>query len=301
MWIVLALMVRLLWAGTNATDQILSRIHPRHKTLAALVLQFTCYVPCAAVAWAFAGSFVLSTELVLYCAVAVVAGIAGMIPYLVILQGEESYNVVPYLELTPVFFIALAYIANGEVLAPIQLAGAVIVILSGFLFSWDFENTHFKVKPLIYLSASSLCWAGFQYAMSRAQAIAGGVWPVLALQYTLASIIGLALFTIFGDVRKTVVETLVATKGRSSFPALLTSVLEVAANGCLLLAFRYAPTPDHVAALSGVQPLFSFALALPLARLFPRHFSKMTLDQQALAKLTLIISIGFGVYLLNRH
>jgi hypothetical protein len=79
---------------------------------------------------------------------------------------------------------------------------------------------------------------------------------------------------------------------------LSTRTLALLAFITLLQAFRLAPTLGHVAGFSGAQPIFSFALAFPLARFFPRHFTKVTFDREVRLKMLLILSIAAGAYLL---
>jgi hypothetical protein len=80
-----------------------------------------------------------------------------------------------------------------------------------------------------------------------------------------------------------------------------TNSLDLLSFCAILWAFRLAPTLGHVAGLSGTQPIFSFALAWPLAKFFPAHFSKVNFDHEAMAKMLLILFIFGGVYLLAAH
>jgi hypothetical protein len=148
------------------------------------------------------------------------------------------------------------------------------------------------------LALASLLFAFYQYCASQANVYAD-IWGVAACYYFGMSLIGFVLFLILKYVRKTVLETLIRTKGKTAILALSTNTLDILALGTLLLAFRYAPTLGHVAALSGIQPLFSLGLAVPLAKFFPSHFEKIAFDRQLMIKMALIVFIFFGVCLLS--
>jgi len=297
MWIVFALLVRLIWAGTNAVDQVLARVHPKHNVLAAMTIQYMCFLPFAGIGYFLASPFTLHAPFIFYCLGAILGMAIGGIPYFIALRREEAYNVTPYLELTPVFLIGFAYLFKHETLTATQLAGAAIIIASGFLFSWDFAHGRFKTSIFLLLASSSLAWATYQFCVSQAEPLAG-MWGIDACYYLGMSCIGFTLFATHKEVRETILTTFTRTRGNSALLAFATNILDISGLAVLLLAFRYAPTIGHVAAVSGAQPIFSFLLTLPLARLYPQHFAQATLDLAALGKLTLIFFIFFGVYLL---
>jgi drug/metabolite transporter (DMT)-like permease len=298
MWIFLALLVRLIWASTNAVDQVLSRAHPKHSTIAALVVQYICFLPFAIIACLLSGSLQFHSAFLLFVLGGILGATFALIPYLRALQLEQAYDVVPYLELTPVFLIVFAYLFKAETLTSTQLVGAIIVIGSGFAFSWDFARGHFKGIVFALLTLASFLFALYQYSLSQAN-LYNDIWGVAACYYFGMSVIGLILFMALKNVREIVIETFVQTKGRTAILALSTNTLDIFAMATLLLAFRYAPTLGHVAALSGIQPLFSFLLAIPLAKIFPSHFEKVVFGRERFIKMALIIFIFFGVYLLS--
>ncbi|MDR3450669.1 MAG: EamA family transporter [Alphaproteobacteria bacterium] len=298
LWLLFALLARLFWAGTNATDQILSRIHPKHATMAAIILGYLCYLPFAGAILVFAPPFAVTLPYILYCMGGAFCSAVACVPYFRVLQRHEAYDTTPYFELTPVFLIGLSFLLKGEVLDAAQLAGAAIVIVSGFLFSWDFERGHFRLRILAQLSLSCLMWAFYLYCMSQAEALAG-VWGATLGFYTCLIGVGFALLLIYRDVSQVIVATFTASKGVSLGLALGTTILEFLGLCSLLLAFHYAPTIGHVAALSGTQPVFSFLLAVVLGKCCSAHYAKMTVDHAMAAKLFLIACIAGGVYLLS--
>jgi hypothetical protein len=46
MWVFLALLSRLAWAGCNASDQVLSRAHKKYQARSAFFLQMCVFAVC---------------------------------------------------------------------------------------------------------------------------------------------------------------------------------------------------------------------------------------------------------------
>ncbi len=297
MWILFALLARFFWACMNAIDQVLARAHPRHKVLAAIAVESLPAFPVSIAIYLFLGVPALKAQLLFYSFASVVAVVLGAIPYYMALRHEHAHNVTPYLELTPVFVILLAYFFKGEILTHEQMAGAALVILSGVLFSWDFTRGRFKLGIFAILAVASLLFAFYQYSVSQAQPL-GGVWLVAACFYFGRSMISVAILFCMPEVRKTILGTFVRSKGKTLLLACIINVFSILGLASLLLAFRYAPTIGHVAGLSGAQPIISFLLAIPLAIMFPKHFSKIKFNRATFTKMSLVIFIALGIYLL---
>lgn len=297
MWVVFAILARVFWAMTNAVDQVLARAHPAQGPYAALILEFLGRLPCAVIIYLLCGPFRMPASGAIYAAGAVLGITLGLLPYFITLRREHAHDVTPYLELTPVFLIILAYVFKGEILTPTQLAGAAIVVVSGFLFSWDFTHGHFKTAIFAVLALASLFFAFQQYYLSQAEVFAG-IWAAAAYYYFGCGLVGLTVFLAWKDLRKTVISTLVRSRGKTALLTLATNILSMLGIVTLLQAFRLAPTLGHVAALSGTQPIFSFALAWPLAKYLPGHFSEITFDRARLVKLISVGAIAVGICLL---
>jgi drug/metabolite transporter (DMT)-like permease len=193
--------------------------------------------------------------------------------------------------------IGLAYIFRGETMTPLQLAGAAIVIGSGFLFSWDFMRGRFKLAIFGLLTVSSMLWAGYQFSLSEAGRFADP-WEAAACYYVATSVLGFLLFAVCRETRTVIIDTFHATRGQAVKLSLITNALDILALTTFLAALHQAPTIGHVAAVSGLQPIFSFFLAWPLAKVFPQHFSRPAMNRESFYKLALIGLICIGIYFL---
>lgn len=299
MWLFFALASRGLWAGGNAVDQILARAHPRHKILSVLTLEFCVYAPFAVIAYFLSGHIGWSPALFGLVGGGIVCYVLALLPYYRELQDEQAYNIIPYLETTPVFLTLFAMALYGERLSVLQMSGAAVVIACGVIFSWDFRYSKFKKKVLVMMTLSSLMFALYQLALKSATAY-GDVWAVTFYLSVGQFLVGAVLFLGLGKVRKSIIGTCKASGGRTVMLSAGVGAASFLAQASLIFAFTIAPTTGHVAALSGTQPFFSFFLAMVLGRLLPQHYEPMAMGRELKWKMFLLAGIFFGVYLLAK-
>lgn len=298
MWLFAALASRILWSGCGAVDQVLTRMHARQKVLSVLVLNLCTYLPFGVIAYFLSGGVRWDIECMAWSIGGQFIALAAVAPYYHCVQQEQSYNIVPYFEFTPVFLLIIAGIFLGEVLSPVQMAGALIVIACGFAFSWDFAHGRIKKHILGWMCLSSLCYAVFQLCLKKAGAIEDAF--AVAFYVTVAEgIIGLLALAFLPRVRQSIVTTARGSSGRSLWLSCLTSGFAFMGLVSITYAFQHAPTAGHVAALSGTQPFFAFALAGVLGIWLPHHYERLSFTFETKVKLLLIAGIFLGVYLLS--
>jgi drug/metabolite transporter (DMT)-like permease len=300
MWVFFALASRFLWSGCGVLDQVLSRAHMRHRVLSTLTLQMCTYFPFALLAAHFSGNIHWSGELFLWVMVALIAYTLGMLPYYKGLQSEQAYNIVPYFELTPVFLTIFALTLRHEHMSLVQMAAALLVISCGFAFSWDFKHGKVKVKILAMMACSAFIF-GMQQFCIKSASVTEDAWTV-TFYYTLGqSFIGWLAFALYRPGRKEIIRACKATSGRTLLLAAGSGGFAFLALASLTYAFKIAPSTGHVAALSGIQPFFSFVLAVILGHRIPQHFEKFIMDREVKLKILLILGIFIGIYVLTKY
>jgi len=299
MWLFFALISRFLWSGGSAMDQVLSRAHCAHRTRSVVTLVYCAFLPFAACAYYLSAGTHVPPVLFFWVILGLLTHLLALLPYYKCLRQEQAYNIVPYMELTPVFLTILAMSLRHEHLTLLQISAALLVIFCGFAFSWDFEHGRVKKKILAYMALSSFLFAVTQFCIKSASALTD-VWTV-TFYFTLGqACVGLLMLAAFGRVRKTILNTCAATSGKTIFLALGSAFMSFLGFASITFAFKYAPTTGHVAALSGTQPFFSFLLAFPLAHLIPGHYEPVVRGRELHWKLFLLFGILFGIYLLGR-
>jgi drug/metabolite transporter (DMT)-like permease len=300
-WIFLALLSRFLWAGCNAIDQVLSRAHRDQKTAAVTALELAMDLPVALVALAMGDRHGLGAQtpaFFVWIAAAVVAQCFALVPYYKSMQEEEARDVVPYFALVPVFLTALAALVRHESFGPLRMAGAGLIVLCGFLFSWDFKRGALRPRALGLMAVSSFFYACVQFAMREAGEMADG-WTVAGYVLLGSAFAGFALLA-KPPVRRAVMEAARETRGATLLLALAGNTLTLLGDVALLAAFARAPTTGHVASLAGAQPFFLFFFTAALNRLFPRHYEKVALGREIRIKLLLLLGTLAGVWILAR-
>lgn len=297
MWLLFALLARFFWASANASDQILSRLTPGKFVLPSIICLYLACLPVVVLSYCLAGHMDYGMPWFLDTAAAALFAMVAIVPYILALRHEDAQNVTPYMELTPVFLILLAYCFRHETLTWLQGAAAVLIVSAAFLFSWDFAASRFNLRTFLRLSVTSILWAGMQFFWNEAL-IRSNAWAVCCLFYGLLFVVGVAGFLLLPRTRYAIIETYQKTRGMNIRLAFMTSLLDLAAIASVLFAFQNASSVARVAALSGTQPVFSFLLAIPLGYLLPRHFNKVPINKHTAYKLALILCIGAGVYML---
>lgn len=300
MWVFFALASRFLWSGCGVLDQVLSRAHTRHRVLSSLTLQMCTFFPFSLIACYLSGHVHWSGELFLWVMVALIAYTLGMLPYYKVLQSEQAYNIVPYFELTPVFLTLFALTLRHEHMSLVQIAAAMLVILCGFAFSWDFRHGKVKGKILAMMTCSAFIF-GMQQFCIKSASVAEDAWTV-TFYYTMGqSFIGWLMFAAYKPGRKEIIRACKATSGKTLLLAAGSGGFSFLALASLTYAFKIAPSTGHVAALSGTQPLFSFVLAAILGHRIPQHFETFIMDWEMKLKILLILGIFVGIYVLTKY
>ncbi len=297
MWLFFAILSRLLWAGNNFLQQFVSRAHAGQSTMAPVALLYVLDPPFAFIAYYIAGGPTWTPEMVPYCVAAVLICFLGFIPYMYSVRLESAHNVAPYLELTPVFVILLAIFFKHQHMSTLQGLAAFMIVASSFLFSWNFRAGRFK--PLVFglMLISAFCFALFQYWNAEAE-VRSNLWITVTLYYVGDFLIGMMLLFSSRQLQRDIITTCISTKGQSVLIGLLLNIIDFAAFASILAAYAHAPTYGQVAALSGLQSIFCFILAIPMGWLLPRYFSAVVFDREQYLKLFLIAIIIAGVYIL---
>ncbi len=297
LWLVLAIVSRLFWASTNFCEQILSRNLEQQGVFAPIVTTWVLGLPFVLIAWVLSGFAPWSLHMMMFCGLAVVAVFLGLLPYFYCLRKEPAQNVIPYLELTPVFLILLAALFKQQYLTVTQGIGVALIVVSSFLFSWDFREAKFKIPIVTMLSFSSFGFAVYFYSIAEAE-VEAPVWATASCFYFCEFVLGVILLSCSSKLRQGLLAACVADKRQTLCLGLIANCLEFCAFVSVLGAFAHAPSYGHVAALSGLQSIFCFFLAIPLGKWLPEYFTKIQFNREQVIKLSLIVTICAGVYLL---
>lgn len=294
LWLILAIVTRLLWALCNISDQYVSRYIGRESTMASVILFDLIGLPFITLLLLLRGfpETLLQNDIYPWMICGTLAAFMGLFPYLRSLQMDEARNVAPLHEMTPIFVMVLGWGVLHEMMAMQQFFGACIVIISGFLFMWDFNHNHFKLKLFILMAVSAFMFSISQLIL-RHLSLKIEVWDI-ALGFAIVSFLkGVLLLLCLPSARRHLFVSL-QRKNRGLFLAVGSSeISNRLAALCLITVFSLAPTAGHVAALSGTQPVFVMLLALLLGKLWSDHYTPLKWDRDTQVKL-LVLAVMIG-------
>lgn len=297
MWILLALVSRFLWSGCNAADQVVARAFKTENVKASMVVTSCMAMPFGLLALFLCDEVRWDTQILTWVGGAFLAYMTSLAAYFYCLKREEAYNIVPLMEMTPVFLIIISILLNGETLSKLQFAGAAIIIVCGFLFSWDFKQSRIKTHILWPVVWACFIFAIYQYCVRMASDHAD-VWNIVGILLLMESMAGFAALVLLPRVRDAIFSEATRKGSKTLYVVFSSNVMSFLALAALTTAFVQAPTTGHVAALSGAQPFFSYLLAFVLAYVWPRHYKKVTFDLEMKVKLLLLIVLFVGIDLL---
>lgn len=132
-WLLFAFSGPLLWAVSTHIDKYLVDRFFRDKSVAVLLV-FTAFVGLLALPFIWVHQDVppLSIGVIAFSGILYMS---AMFFYLQALQSEEASVVAPFYQATPLFGYVLGYLVLGEILSPMQMLGALLIVAGALLLS----------------------------------------------------------------------------------------------------------------------------------------------------------------------
>jgi drug/metabolite transporter (DMT)-like permease len=297
-WLLLAILARLLWAGTNLMDQYMVRYTAQQSGTAVLIIEFLVNLPVIICLICINGVPSMQAGILFWLIVGMLSNLMALIPYFLALKKDDAYNAIPIMELTPVVLTFLAWVVFGDKLNGTQLAGAAMIITGGFLFACDFKHGRFRLRTTLLMVASSVCFALYQLALrygAQNEAVANVVLVVFAGNFICA----LLMFVALPRQRALVIQSVRQSRGKILLVGFVEELMAISANICLVAAFAVAPRAGQVSALNASQPVFVLLISFALGFWLPRHYPKLVWDWEMKIKCLLLLVIAGGVILLK--
>jgi drug/metabolite transporter (DMT)-like permease len=298
-WLALAIITRFFWAGCNVIDQYVSRYFGEDGIFSVVIIDNMTAMISLPVLFVLAGhGLALAPAALLLTVAGAVLSMVAIFPYMRAMQIDDAHNVAPLFELTPVFVMILAWALLGETMSLRQSAGALMIIASGFSFTWDFNHNHLKKKTLALMAAASLMYAVCQLTMRH---VTQSEDPYgVAFYFTAGTVAtGIVLALRRRQCAAAVVAAIRQSRGKILALTALDEAFSRLAFIGLLWAYAKAPTAGHVAAFSGTQPVFVFMLALVLGHVRPLHYKKLVWDRDMKVKMLLLPVMLIGAALVR--
>lgn len=245
----------------------------------------------------FAISFAEATLLI----VAGIVEIFSVFLYLNALRNEDTSTVVPIFQTIPVFGFFFGFLILGETLTGAQIAAGLIIVLGGILLTLEFSSErklHLKVAPLLFMLASSLCFALYD-ALFKYGAIKTSFWTSVFWQHVGVGLVGVILFVCTAKYRNAFVDNIRANGKKVLGLNLLNETLYVVGVGFYSYALLLAPIAI-VATASVYQPVIVFVIGLFFTIFLPHILTEKVSVRHFFQKLVAILIILIGsVYLVG--
>lgn len=295
----LAILASFLWAVTNHIDKFLiSGIDEAGKSIKTLMVFSTlvagvALLPVWLVVSGLRGGVSVSCFSLIMMLLSSVASVLAIYFYFRALDQNDTSVVVIMFQMIPVFTYLLALIFFHEVLTVPQLVGAIIIMSSAILVSWDFEakkGDRNRMKALGMMALSSLCYAGYYVFFNAATRESS--YESCAFCYQ----IGLILIGLVLIARGSYRESFLAAIKNNGKKYVSLNVANEVVNLVAVFLVNYAATIIPVALadiLNGFQGAFVFILGVLGAKFLPKYFKedlskKMVLQKVACIALSII-------------
>lgn len=293
-WIFFALFAPALSALGSYTDKYLLVHHERTGGLGSIVIFSSLF-----------GTLVLPIALLFGADVTSVSPFEAIIliingfltvgtlaAYLCAIRESDVVSVVPVLQTIPIFGFVLGFLVLGEKLAPHEIVGSVIIILSAILLSFeigDDARVRFRTKSFFLALISSFLFAtsGVVFKLIASDR---GYWVTQFWEYVGISLLGVLLFAFVHVYRRAFLS--VIHSGRVEVVALNFTTEAITVSADLLLNFATLLAPIAlVYTVNSFQPAFLLIFALVGSFMVPGLMHQLAFLRKHIALKTFAISI----------
>jgi len=293
--VLITLTASFLWAITNHIDKyMLCNIDDSTSNVKTLLL-FSSFVAGMVLSpiWLFISKFQIQIGIIplIFIFIAAVLYILATYFYFKALEKNDASIVVVMFQLIPVFSYIFSLLFFGEILSVNETIGALIIISSAIIISFEFSKSSNKNKliALLLMTLSSLLYSlyfiCFDFAMKN------GTYNSVAFWYQIGLLlVGVILINIKG-FRKSFIK-MIKNNGKKFISLNITNeALNLIAN--LMVNFANLTIPLALAnTLNGFQGAFCFIIGVIGVTIFPKIFSEDLNKKIVFQK---IISIIIGI------
>lgn len=299
--LIITLIASLLWAITNHIDKyLLSKIDNSESNIKTLLV-FSSFVAGIVISpvWLFMSKFQINISFLSLLSVILAAILYILATYFFFkaLENNDASIVVVMSQLIPVFSYIFALILFQETLDTNEIIGALIIISSAIIISFDFSQKSKKNKwvALLFMSASSLIYSFyficFDFATRNGEYNAVAFWYQIGLL-----LIGFCLISI-KSFREEFLKKIKKNGKRFITLNIINEVLNLTAN--LMINFAAITLPLALAnTLMGFQGVFCFIIGVIGTLLFPKIITEDLDKRTVVQKIFCIILAIIGLIIM---
>jgi drug/metabolite transporter (DMT)-like permease len=285
-----------LYGANNCFDKFVLEKYEIHPTVISIYSGIMAFA-VGLIVFAFTGLYSADFKsIIIILASGFLTGIY-VLPYFKALSKDEASRVVPLFQFVPVFILVLSYFVFKEALHFPQYIGAGAIIGGSFLLSLKkFDRQIFKIRPAFwYMILSSFIFAVsvilYKFGVEEIP-----FWNTLPLE-GLGIFLGALVIWLYKNNKR------MFLKETRKFPKKVFVLISI--NEVLYIASRYTAyfalsliSASIANLLAGLQPFFVLIYGIILSLWFPRVLKEAMSERALLQKMTSMIMIFIGLYLI---
>lgn len=294
-WFFIALIPPILYAVTNHIDKFLVSKYLKGNAIGSLIIFSAIFsiialpVILAVHPSVFDVGFLKSTILVINGMLIIVA----VLCYLYALNIDEVSNVMPLIQLIPIFGFIFSFLILGETITKIQFIGSIIILMGITILSLDIgSKITFKKRVIILMVITAILYA-ISDVIFKMIALDDGFWPATFWSMIGRVIIGISFFIFIKNFRDQFIELIRNNKLKVLALNSLNETLFIIAELVGMFAILLAPIV-LVMLVNSFQPMFVFIISILLTIFLP-NICRECLDKQRIVQKT----IGIGLIVIG--
>jgi drug/metabolite transporter (DMT)-like permease len=300
-WYFLAFLSPFLWAiSTHLDKYILSRYLKGASPAILSVFTGVVGLLLSIIIWIFYPGNILGIGII-NGALMVLNGallVISYVPYYFALNDDDASIVSPLYQTIPVFSFILGFFVLKETITPVQALAGVFIICGAVLMSINLGKGKIaiKTKPLLLMLLSSLL-ISVHYLIFKFVAIEGTFWRTVFWDYLGAVLVAVAILVFIKKYREQFILVLKENSVYVILVNIINEIINMAGKLCAVYAIMLVPIAV-VNLANGLLPMFVFLLGIIITVFFP-HLGKEEITRRHLIqRLTAIIILLIGTFLL---
>lgn len=301
-WFFIALITPVTAAFVNHFDKYLVSRFTKDSSVGVLILFSSLFAVVALPVILVINPDVFSTASFLRSLVLMINGgllMLAILFYLYALENHEASYIAPMFELIPVFSFFLGFIFLGETLVAKQFIAAGLIILGSIILAVELEGRRSKVKInlILLMSGASLLYAlnavVFKYVSIDQSFTASLFWDMLGKVF-----FGLLLFVGVKSFRR---DFLHLVKSHHYYVIGLNVINEIIGLiGMIAVIYAVLLAPVVLVQVVGsLQTGLVFIFGILITLFFPKFGQESLLFKHLAQKVTGIVIVTIGIYLLE--
>jgi len=299
-WFFLALIPPALWAVSNHIDKFLIMKHIKGSSVGALAIvsSVTALILLPFIAIFHPQVLSINSATALFLMLNGGFAVTGLLFYFFALEKEDASVVVPLFEMIPIFTLLLGFLILGERLAGAQVNAFFIILFGSILISLDLDKK-FSLKWNVFFLMVASCIINSLYAVIiKKFALETNYWQAMFWSQAGLFIAGVIMLAFIRSYRRDFLILLNENRDKIIGLNITNEIINTVA--VLLSAYTLLLAPVALVSVVGsFQAVFVFVFGVVLTVFMPHISEESLVKKHLLQRITAIIIILVGSYLLN--